>query len=152
MGNISRSARFLLATAIALLCAPQAHTMEADTLEAVSRATVFLKVERSFSGGGFSTVGTGFFIDGRGYILTAYHIIDTRTYIPLNGRITPASAPVRRIVAVIDSGTAREREVGATVVAHDPDRDLALLHVRTAAPAVLDTRIQSVFPKMTDSV
>ncbi|MCW8985946.1 MAG: serine protease [Thermoanaerobaculales bacterium] len=126
--------------------------MDGDTLEAVSRATVFLKVERSFSGGGFATVGTGFFIDGRGYILTAYHIIDTRTYIPLNGRITAASAPVRKIVAVIDSGTAREREVGATVVAHDPDRDLALLHVRTAAPAVLDTRIQSVFPKMTDSV
>jgi S1-C subfamily serine protease len=152
MANIIKSAKFLLATAIALLCAPQAHSMEADTLEAVTRATVFLKVERSFSGSEIATVGTGFFVDSRGYILTAYHIIDTRTFIPLNGRMTPASAPVRKIVAVIDSGTAREREVDVTVVARDPDRDLALLRVRTAAPSVIDTRAQSAAPIITNSV
>jgi S1-C subfamily serine protease len=147
-----KSAGILLTIAIAILCTPSAHSMEAETLEAVSRATVFLKVRRSFSGSEFATAGTGFFIDSRGYILTAQHVIDNRTYIPMNGRMTPASAPVRKIVAVIDSGTSREREVDVTVVARDADRDLALLRVRTPAPSVIDTRSQIAIPKITDSV
>jgi S1-C subfamily serine protease len=79
-------------------------------------------------------------------------VIDTRTFIPLNGRLTAASAPVRKIVAVVDSGTSRERDLDTVAVARDPDRDLALLRVRTTAPSAFDVRHQRSLPAITESV
>ena len=50
----------LLVLALTLAAAGRAFALEPETLEAVSRATVFLKVERVFTAERFTTVGTGF--------------------------------------------------------------------------------------------
>lgn len=98
-----------------------AQEIPGPTLQLMKDATVFVKVEdRSGRGSG---TGSGFTIkqaDDKGaLIVTNSHVVNMGT--PRPGRIPP------KITVVFHSGTAKEIEVPATVVADDAERDLAVL-------------------------
>lgn len=106
-------------------------------LDAIKRATVFVKVEageQSGSGSGFVMRAEG----QTGYVATNCHVV-----VPEDEDERPA---VRRppakpsVTVVFDSGTPRERAVPADVLALDPERDLALLRVKPVPdlPAPID--------------
>lgn len=59
-------------------------------------------------------MGTGVVIDSRGYVLTNYHVVEG--------------------VKTIEVTTAQQEKTTATLLAHDPDTDLAILKIKTKNP------------------
>lgn len=97
----------------------------AETLKEIKAATVFVKVQFSFRGKTLPASGSGFVmrVDGEtGYIATNHHVLHAPDDLPGVTRVGP-------IVLVFHSGTAKEKEVHAEIVATDSSRDLAILKV-----------------------
>jgi S1-C subfamily serine protease len=94
-----------------------------DVVDAVKKATVFVRVEMDGRGGS----GSGFVVSGNDQavmIATNHHVIAP----DLPGRL--GKPPV--VTVVFDSGTKTERSYPASVVASDSERDLAILRVTGA--------------------
>ena len=96
-----------------------------ETVEAVKKATVFVRVE----GDDWAATGSGFVVaadDNRALVATNHHVIaPDRRPGPRRGTVT----------VVFDSGTKAERTYPAAVAAADPVRDLAVLRVDRLKPA-----------------
>src|SRR5581483_12400522 len=94
-----------------------------ETVQAVKKATVFVRVE----GDGWTVSGSGFVVsaDAGTVLVATNHHVAVPT--PPAGARPSAKPPV--VTAVFDSGTAAERSYPATVAAADPERDLAVLRV-----------------------
>ncbi len=91
--------------------------LPATVVEAVKKASVFIKVE----GEGWGASGSGFVVGGDDkalHVATNHHVIDT------GGK--PGKAT---ITVVFDSGFKTERSFAAVVVASDSERDLAVLRL-----------------------
>ena len=114
--------RFLILTAVVLACANSARAddITPETVDAVKKATVFVRVE----GDGWSGSGSGFVIaaDDKGVlIVTNHHVAVAKPDgVRIGGK--PSSLSV-----VFDSGTKAERSRTCYVIASDSVRDLALL-------------------------
>ena len=91
--------------------APTPKQFPDAAIQRVKKATVLVRVE--FQNGKAGS-GTGFFIPGSGRVITNSHVIGPRA---------------KTIEVVIESGTPRTKTRQATVLADDPDRDLALLEI-----------------------
>ena len=109
-----------------------------STLTNAMDSTVFLRVDRLFSGRKVSTSGTGFFIHRDGWILTNEHVISDKMLIPVGGTIQDGRSKVLGVVAVVNSGTPDEAELDAKIIARSADADLALLKIAGTYPAILD--------------
>jgi S1-C subfamily serine protease len=132
-----RRVAFALAV-LGLAASSSSQSINPETLSRATRATVLVKAQRVYRGSHFPSSGTGFFITADGYVLTNLHVIADQIETRLFGRKREISTKVLGLEVVIDSGTAEERAVPARIVARDRKRDLALLQVRTQAPAFLD--------------
>src|SRR5262245_2399306 len=140
-----------------------------ETLAAIKRATVYVKVDAKLLSG----TGSGFVIQVDGdsaLVVTNHHVIEPEIQIeftPKIGRkmvrppfgrppgLTPR-LPVMTlkdvdVTLVFDSGTKSERSAKAQVVAIDPERDLAVLRVKGVKdlPAALDL---SAAPKLAETM
>lgn len=122
-----------------------------DVLKQVIDSSAFLRVERTYSGHGFSTSGTGFLIHRDGWILTNEHVIGDSILVSVGGRLTRTNARVTGVVAVFDSGNPNQVELDAKIVARDADADLALLKVAGPQDQFIELWNDSV-PSVTDEV
>ena len=126
---------------LALLAACHAWAGEDISREALQRAvnaTVFIRSERIFKYDEFPASGSGFFIHPDGYLLTNWHVVSDQVSTEVWGRKHEVSAKVVSLTAVVASGTPRERELEARIVARDRVRDLALLRLDCRPEAWLD--------------
>lgn len=104
-------------------------TAPADVARRVYRkaspSTVTIRVKTTDG----ESLGSGFFIDDDGYILTNSHVVDPRL-----GDKTPDLSAIRRLPDVehlyVDFTDGRRAE--ATLVGEDPNADLALLRIKDA--------------------
>ncbi|HUR53174.1 MAG TPA: serine protease, partial [Gemmataceae bacterium] len=113
--------RFLPLVVAVLAFTPAARSDDAltpETLAAVKKATVFIRVEA----GGWSATGSGFVVadDGKTLLIaTNDHVASAR----------PPSGRPPTVTVVFESGTKAERSYPAQIAASDPARDLAVLRV-----------------------
>ncbi len=118
--------RLLALTASMTVLVPAARADDAiapDTVGAVKKATVFIRVE----GNGWSVSGTGFVVSAdAGTVLIATNDHVAAPTPPPGSRPSPKPAAV---TVVFDSGTSTEKSYPAAVAAVDPERDLAVLRV-----------------------
>lgn len=94
-----------------------------ETIDAVKKATVFIRVQ----GDGWAAAGSGFVVrvgDAGVLVATNDHVAAA---VPPPG-VRPSARPAV-LTVVFDSGTKAERSYTGTVAAADPDRDLAVLRV-----------------------
>ena len=96
-------------------------------------ATVTVWVDRGISiksGVGYASrvIGSGFFIDPRGYIVTNYHVISSE--------VAPDYEGYSRLYIKLSSDT--DERIPARVVGWDPVFDLALLKTEITPPAVFE--------------
>jgi hypothetical protein len=121
----------LLIAAWLLLLGLQARSddsIAADTVQAVKRAAVFLRVEV----GGKQGSGSGFVVQREGdraLLITNHHVIAGTSQGPKAGSDFPAIPANTKVTVVFDSGTKTERSGQAEVLAADPRCDLAVLGV-----------------------
>jgi hypothetical protein len=120
----------LLFTSASLLRAD--GSLEAETLQSLKDATVFLKVEA----GKLSASGSGFLLRTerkRALLVTNYHVVRPSTVaVKGSGKSAKRFRAViadATVTAVFASGTRKERVAKANVIAEDPDHDLAILEV-----------------------
>ena len=73
-------------------------------------------IDKFIGNAGFENIGSGIFVDGRGYVLTNYHVTKDANEI---------------VVTIFGNPT---RDVRADVVANEPNLDLALIKVRDNGP------------------
>jgi len=109
-----------------------------DSVERAIAASVFIKAQRVIYSNELPTSGSGFFVHPDGYVLTNWHVVADQIQTDLWGKERELNARVLRLTAVVDSGTPREREIPARIVARDRDRDLALLKVEWKPEAFVD--------------
>lgn len=125
--------------ALVLLCALVASAraddgIPPDTVDAVKRATVFLRVQ----GPNWKASGSGFIVAADKdsvLVATNFHVVsppalDKRTRIPPAELAKALREPA--VTAVFDSGTKAEQSLKAEVVAADPECDLAILRIAGA--------------------
>jgi S1-C subfamily serine protease len=136
------------------MCAVTTTATELDqaALGQILKSTVFIRVDRVYQGSYFPSFGSGFVIHPDGYLLTNYHVVGDKIEVMAFGHNRTITAKVIELNVVFDSGTLAERVLPARVVAHDRNRDLALLEVPHYRPeAHLD--ISSLPPvNLTDRV
>src|SRR6516162_200178 len=152
--------RFVHLAALFLVCLPARvaadEAISAKTLAAIKQATVYVKVQSE----GINVSGSGFVmkVDGdSALIVTNHHVIEPKFKVIVPGgprtlpkkpskikRPRPLPPPVTTtsprtliltlkntsVAVVFDSGTKKEREAKAEVVAADPQHDLAVLRVK----------------------
>jgi S1-C subfamily serine protease len=134
--------------------APADDVLSAETLNAIKRATVFIKIEAN----GLTGSASGFVMQVTGnsaLIVTNLHVIEPKVEIevqprPNVGANPPGRPPISRplpspsttprtiiktlknvtVTIVFDSGTKKERSAKAEVVAVDPAWDLAVISVK----------------------
>jgi S1-C subfamily serine protease len=111
--------------------------LPAKVLAALKGATVYVKLEA----GRLSATGSGFLFKTEGetgYVVTNHHVID----------LPPRSRLIGQVRLVFWSGTRKERNVPAELVASDAGRDLAILKVTDfpdlPAPIDLGQRVELV--------
>jgi S1-C subfamily serine protease len=99
------------------------EAMAPATVDAVKKATVFIRVE----GDGISSSGSGFVIaaDGKSILVATNHHVVAR----VSAAATPPGAKPPVVTVVFDSGQKGERVVAAEIAAIDPEEDLAVLRV-----------------------
>lgn len=138
--------------ALALIASASDSTGEGpkDFLENATKATVYIKVDRTYRGQVVPAHGSGFFVDPRGFILTNWHVVAPQVEVKYEGRAAEVATAVGQIQVVVGSGTAGERTMPAKVVALDRTWDLALLWVQMLAPAVLP--LAETSPELADDV
>jgi serine protease Do len=125
------------------------ESLSAEQLKRLKAATVFIKVQAGTEG----ATGSGFLIrvDGtEGYVVTNHHVIE-QSLQPLKVMNFPATKPGSKIEAVFDSGSPQDRSLRAEILSVDPDKDLAVLRVKSAKdfPEPLD--LQNV-PKLRETL
>ena len=128
---------FLIVVATALP-AQESGDRTKEVLGRTTEASVYVKTQRIFKYERFPTSGSGFFIHPDGYVLTNWHVVADQIEGWLWGEEREINAKVLSLTVVIDSGTAREREFQAKIIARDRGRDLALLKVQHAPKSILD--------------
>ncbi len=145
MSPVSRTRWFVVAVlglAGTLATARGEDAITPETVTAVKRATVFIRVQ----GPNWKGTGSGFVVasEKNGVVVaTNYHVIASPGF-EKRPRPTPTelvkSLNVPTVTAVFEGGTKAEESLKATVVAADPDSDLAILRIANvkAAPAPLD--------------
>jgi S1-C subfamily serine protease len=110
---------FTLAIAFVTLaqCARADDAITPETVEAVKKATVFIRVE----GEDWSASGSGLVVAGA----------DTTVLIATNDHVATAKPPTGKatLTVVFDSGAKTERSYTAELVTTDTERDLAILRV-----------------------
>ncbi|QEL19545.1 S1C family serine protease [Limnoglobus roseus] len=102
------------------------NSLKEEELLRIKAATVFIKVGAAR----VRATGSGFLVkvEGEtGYLVTNDHVID----LSFGGDEMPGESAKKStpVSVVFDSGTAKEREIKASIVAADPERDLAVLKV-----------------------
>lgn len=117
---------------------PPAASSPADQLARLTAATVVIKLERMYRGEKIPTQGSGFFVDGRGTIVTNWHVVSPQVEVNLDGIRAETSTATGELSVVIGSGTHEERVVRAKVLTLDRRRDLALIRVQEQSLAWLD--------------
>jgi len=115
-----------------------AATEAVDPVQAAMDASVFLEVERTYNSVLFTTQGSGFFVHREGYLLTNWHVVSPELSFLAEDGEHRVETLVRAVTAVVGSGTEREIERRAEIVFRDPEADLALLKIESAAPTVLE--------------
>ncbi|QJW97206.1 S1C family serine protease [Frigoriglobus tundricola] len=97
-------------------------TIAPETVEAVKKATVFIRVE----GDDWTATGSGFVISGDDKVV----LIATNDHVAAaKSPDETAGAKAATITVVFDSGTKAERSYTALIAATDAERDLAILRV-----------------------
>ncbi len=107
-----------------------AQEPSAEVLNQISRATVRIQVQRVGVSRVFNASATGFFVHRDGYLLTAAQVVADDVGFDLAGSGQRMATKASEIMVVIESGSPRESQVPATIVALDNTRGLALLKVR----------------------
>jgi hypothetical protein len=103
-------------------------SIAADTVQAVKRAAVFLRVEvdgKEGSGSGFVVQREG----DRALLITNHHVVAGTSNGPKPGPDFPALPTNTKVTVVFDSGTKAERSGQAEILAVDSRCDLAVLRV-----------------------
>ncbi|MBN2036147.1 MAG: trypsin-like peptidase domain-containing protein [Chitinispirillaceae bacterium] len=121
--------RLVLASSF-FLCAVAAYAAQSLSPAIVSSSkgsVVYIRVSHHFplADQDIPTSGTGFFIDGKGLVVTNYHVI--APFISLYDLYFPA--PIANIQVIRNSGSQNYRTLAATVLAIDKENDLAVLGV-----------------------
>src|SRR5436190_7676957 len=126
--------RFAPLVGLVLLVAAPVRADDAippDTVVAVKRATVFVRVQ----GPNWKGSGSGFVVSAEKdtvLIATNYHVISSPES-DKKARPAPAdlvkSLKVPTVTAIFDSGTKTEVSAKAEIVAADPENDIAILRV-----------------------
>jgi S1-C subfamily serine protease len=109
-----------LVTLVALVPARGQDNIAPETLEAVKKATAFIRVEA----GTLSASGSGFVVsvDGdKALVITNHHVITPPQRFGRPGRVA--------VTVVLDSGTKAERKATAEIVGSDSEADLAILRI-----------------------
>lgn len=121
--------------------APAQESLKAEDLARIKAATAFIKVGTPRSGA--VATGSGFLVKAEGdsaWLVTNHHVVD------LHEDGDTAKMMTTPIEVVFESGTEKERSFKATIVAHDPTRDLATLKIDGAkgmpAPIEIDDKIE----------
>ncbi len=105
--------------------------LPAKVLRQIKDATVFVKVQSGL----YEATGSGFVFHVRGsvaYLATNEHVVVVPALeVRRAGRLPPLRVPahVGKVKVVFKSGTREEKELTATVIFKDAERDLALLKV-----------------------
>jgi hypothetical protein len=89
----------------------------------------FVRVDRMFRGSPVPTSGTAFFIDGKGTLLTNWHVIAPQVEVEVYDKVRELGTKVGDIKVVIRSGMSGELVLSAKVLASDRKRDLAAIAV-----------------------
>jgi S1-C subfamily serine protease len=113
------------------MCAVTTTASELDqtVLGRIIKSTVFIRANRVYQGSYFPSSGSGFVIHQDGYVLTNYHVVGDKIDAFAFGQRRTITARVIELNVVFDSGTLAERVLPAKLIAHDRNRDLALLEV-----------------------
>ncbi|MBI3502118.1 MAG: trypsin-like peptidase domain-containing protein [Bacteroidetes bacterium] len=103
------------------------QTLSSASLAQVKKATVFIEVKHNFvlTNDEFSSSGSGFFINDKGWIATNYHVIQSS----LSDYSTTYPTRITRLKVIRNSGTSDYKTYTASVIAIDKENDLALLAV-----------------------
>jgi S1-C subfamily serine protease len=130
---VRRLAPLAAVAALVAATAPAvAQQLPEHKLDEIKKATVLVKVSDGDRGGS----GSGFLVRVvdrfTGYVVTNFHVIDMGSGTKSHRR--PGQMREEFVEVVFNSGARDEIEVKAEVVAEDPERDLAVLKVRTGNP------------------
>jgi len=125
--------------AIAIAGVPAgANELDPEVQDRLSKATVYIKAKRHYKGTALPSSGSGFFVHPDGLVLTNWHVVADRLQAKIHGDWRKVATEMKSLTIVVGSGTSRQREVAARVVAHDPEKDLAVLEVPFTPEAWLD--------------
>lgn len=144
---VSRKSFFLFFAAVAAALKAE---QTGQVLEKATAASVYIKAERNFRGHRIPTVGSGFFIDGKGTVLTNWHVVAEQVEIPTEDRVVEIATMVGTIQVVMGSGGADKRTLEAKVLATDRSLDLALPRVTWQPTAYL--QLAEALPRLGDPV
>jgi len=132
----------MVAVGLSLPTLTIAQSMPAETVDAVKRATVMVKMSYSQNSEGDTPLatGTGFFVNSTGLCITNNHVIDPghqktpqekfaiwRKYNRLTYRV------------IVESGTPEEQTYKAKVLYHNDQADMAVMQVYDADDEFLET-------------
>jgi S1-C subfamily serine protease len=130
--DVSRRVAVVLVALTAMALAPS------DRLTRATGATVLVKVGRFSRNRTVANVGSGFFVDGRGHVVTSADVVAPDIAGGLESQGMQIAAALGGIEVVAGSGRPGAQAVPATVIRLDRHRGLALLEVPLAWPDWID--------------
>lgn len=126
LGMLSSAALSMLVAGNAI---PDSSELTPETYARVSRAVVYIKVDRIYHNYTIHTGGTGFFVSPRGHVLTNWHVVAPQLELEEDYKQVEISTMLGSPQVVVGSGMPGEIVLEPKVVALDRKRDLALLQI-----------------------